>query len=69
MNIKVFKAIIALLTVVILILGGLLMAQKTEMTKKWNPCPTLTLLSRHRSARPLPKLSAPSDNRTERNIR
>ena len=41
MNIKVFKAIIALLTVVILILGGLLMAQKTEMTKKMEPLPDI----------------------------
>ncbi len=41
MNIKVFKVVIAILAVVILALGGLLVAQKTGINKKKEPLPDI----------------------------
>ncbi|MCB6571670.1 hypothetical protein LI142_19410 [Eubacterium limosum] len=41
MNIKVFKVVIAILAVVILALGGLLVAQKTGINEKKEPLPDI----------------------------
>lgn len=41
MNIKIFKVIIAILAVVILVLGGLLVVQKTRINEKMESLPDI----------------------------